>query len=478
MPWRSGYLIVLVGLFLAAASCAEGFGGASSGGMSTGFGGAQDAGYFREKLEAGLVPEEDDITYEGFLAEHGFPLPDPECGDLLCAHGIIGVGASVEPGHLTLLQVGLNSAEDPEKYAPAFRNLALVIDKSGSMGGGSKMAYVKDGLLKLVDQLEPEDVVALVVYDSGARVLRPASPLTDPAALKEQIAGIYAGGSTNLHAGMILGYEEARKHYDPQAANRVVLLTDGQANTGVTDPDQIVSDSKAYNDEGIGISTIGVGLYYNQDLMLRLAENGGGNNYFIDDPARAEQVFIDELYSLYTELARDLHIEVTPGAAFDTVGVYGAGSSVLQPDGSVVIDVPSVFVTARQGVLLVALEPTGRGPGPHPLAEIRYEYVRHDTGALEGGVVAPTYPGKLPYEPGDEHYGGAPARKAIVVLEIVRSFKKASALYHDPQAGWADAVATLQALQAYVNTHQNALRDPEIDEDLLLIEKFIDNATP
>jgi hypothetical protein len=126
----------------------------------------------------------------------------------------------------------------------------------------------------------------------------------------------------------------------------------------------------------------------------------------------------------------------------------------------------------------VSLEPTGRGPGPHPLAEIRYEYTRNDTGALEGGIVAPTYPGKVPYGPDDEHYGGAPARKAIVVLEIVRGFKRASTEYHDPQTDWTVAVATLQALEQYVNTHQNVLQDPQIENDLLLIDQFITNATP
>ena len=474
MVLRRWYVPALLAA-LSLVSCNAGMRGASTG---TGFGGAQDAGYFRAILASGGVPQADDITYEGFLAEHDFPLPAPGCADLLCMHGIVGVGPTVEPGHLTLLQLGLNSPDDPASFTPTFRNLALVIDKSGSMGG-SNIKYAREGLLKLVDQLTSSDVVSLTVYDSGARVVRGAALLTDPEALKAQIRLITAGGSTNLHAGMMLGYEQAQIGYEHQAVNRVILLTDGMANTGVTDPDQIVADSKAYNDEGIGITTIGVGTSYNQDLMLALARNGGGNNYFLDDPLRLQEVFVDELQSLYTLLARDLHVEVEPGAAFDTSAVYGAGTSALQPDGSVTIDVPSVFYSvARQGVLLVALEPTGQGPGPHPLAEIRYEYVRNDTGALEGGVATPTYPGKVPYDPGDEHYGGSPARKALVVLEIVRGFKRASTLYHDPQVGWTDAVATLQDLERFVNTHQNALQDPEIDEDLTLIARFIANATP
>ena len=472
-------ILLLVGLAaIGMPGCGSGGGAGSAKGFGTGFGGAQDSGYFRAILEEGRVPGEDDITYEGFLAEHDFPLPAPGCAELLCGHGVIGLGPSAQPGHRTLLQFGLNTLEDPEKYGPSVRNLAIVIDRSGSMSSGNKLPYVKTGVLRLIDELVETDILSIVTYDSVAQVLRPAAPLADKHEVKKLVEGIGLGGATNLDAGMVKGYEQALRHYDPQAANRVILLTDGMANTGVTDPDRILANSKAYTDQGISITTIGVGTAYNQDLMLRLARQGGGNNYFLDDPTRSEEVFVEELYSLYTEAARDLHIEIVPGPGFTSIEAFGAGTSAIQPDGTVVIDVPSVFFAPRQGVLLIEMDVVGAGTSPLDLAEIRYEYVRTDTGVLEGDTITPVVGVDTPYDPGASQYDTVSTRKALVVLEIVKAFRQAAREYHDESIDRAVAEATLRDLETFVLGHQAVLADPEIDDDLVLIGQFIGNVTP
>src|ERR1041385_1045511 len=138
--------------------------------------------------------------------------------------------------------------------------LSLVIDKSGSMAAADKLTRGKSAVLTFINQLPETDFISIVVFDSEAQVLMPARTLGDRYTVKDTIRSIEPGSSTNLHAGLMLGYHEALKNYRKDITNRVILLTEAIANQGVTDPGQIAHDSISFNDAGIDLSTIGVGL--------------------------------------------------------------------------------------------------------------------------------------------------------------------------------------------------------------------------
>lgn len=190
-------------------------------------------------------------------------------------------------------------------------NLSIVIDRSGSMDG-DKLENAKKAAIHMIQQMKTEDYVSIVVYDDAVNVLQKATPVTDKAALINKIKGIATGGSTNLWGGTSKGYEEVKANYKSSYVNRVLLLSDGLANAGVTDNNVIAFKVQQYKDkEGITLSTFGLGLDYNETLMTDMAETGSGNYYFIDSPDNLASIFNKELNGLLNVAAQNALLTVT-----------------------------------------------------------------------------------------------------------------------------------------------------------------------
>ena len=166
-----------------------------------------------------------------------------------------------------VLQIGFTTPSVNERTNLRPLNLALVIDKSGSMADSDKMSRVKESLRTMLDKLREDDIVSIVVFDTDAEVLFPARRIGNGVAIRRAIESITPEGSTNLHAGLMLGYTEAQRNFQKDATNRVILLTDGIANVGTTDPQRIAAESSEFNGQGVDLSTIGVGLELNNDLL-------------------------------------------------------------------------------------------------------------------------------------------------------------------------------------------------------------------
>lgn len=272
--------------------------------------------------ESGLVPSSREVAVEEFVNYHRHQIGRPKVGEAVALDVRWG-NDEVAPGGEAVLQIGFSTAftNDREELRPA--NLALVIDKSGSMHDADKMERVKEALLTFVNQLRESDVLSIVVFDTGASVLMPAREIGDREQVKSLIRGIEPGGSTNLHGGLMLGYREALKHFRRDASNRVILLTDGIANEGVTDPAQISRDSLSYGERGIDLSTIGVGLDLDKDLLRQLAKSGRGLFHFVADAEDIEKVFLREVQSLVSPVATAPNLEITYGPGLALEQVYG-----------------------------------------------------------------------------------------------------------------------------------------------------------
>jgi hypothetical protein len=244
----------------------------SAGGAVRAQEGASSAAAARTRYlsEMGLIPASRSVAIEEFVNYHRHQFGRPKAGDAVLLDvrwGNDRVSAS-EPE--AVLQIGFSTALAGDRAQLPPVNLALVIDRSGSMADADKLSRVKEALLTLVTQLRETDLLSLVVFDSEAQVLRPARPVGDREELRRLIRGMEPGSSTNLHAGLMLGYQEALRSFRRDGTNRVVLLTDGIANQGVTDPARIAADSLSYNDRGVDLSTIGVGLDLNKDRARSL----------------------------------------------------------------------------------------------------------------------------------------------------------------------------------------------------------------
>ena len=161
-------------------------------------------------------------------------------------------------------------------------NLALVIDRSGSMSG-QPLAEARRCAEYVLDGLLPTDRLALVVYDDEVDTLVPAVPIADGReVIRRAIRGIASGGSTNLHGGWYQGVQNLLPHVSQQTVSRVILLSDGCANAGLVDPQAIWAQCVEFAGAGVGTSTYGLGSGFNEDLMIGMARSGHGTSYYCE----------------------------------------------------------------------------------------------------------------------------------------------------------------------------------------------------
>ena len=177
-------------------------------------------------------------------------------------------------------------------------NLGLVLDRSGSMSGHAKLPYAIGAAVYAVEQLLPTDRVSVTLYDNRIETPVQSTLATDKPAIIKAFRNAGPGGSTDLHGGWSNGMTQVRAYLEKNAVNRVLLLSDGLANVGVTDPNQIARGVAEALGQGISTSTIGVGNDYNEHLMLQIAQSGGGNYYFVHDPVGFQDLFQSELHGL------------------------------------------------------------------------------------------------------------------------------------------------------------------------------------
>jgi Ca-activated chloride channel family protein len=251
-------------------------------------------------------------------------------------------------------------------------NLALVIDKSGSMNG-EKIVRAREAALEAVRRLDAADIASLVVYDGRVRTLVPARRVGDGEALISAIEGIEASGGTNLHGGVVAGAEELRKNIEGAYTHRVLLLSDGQANVGPSTPEALGSLGARLVREGISVTTIGLGLDYNEDLMTRLARRSDGNTYFVEHGRDLARIFNQELGDVLSVVARRVVIEIDFPAGARPVRIVGRDGRV--ENRRAVVELNQLYGGQERFALVeVELDPArDRASRPVATARVRYE---------------------------------------------------------------------------------------------------------
>ena len=202
-------------------------------------------------------------------------------------------------------------------------NVAVVLDRSGSMEG-SKLEQAKQAACLLIDRLEPDDVFSLVTYESEVEVDIPATKVGSNAdKWQRHIRKIETGGSTALYAGVEAGGEEVKEYLKDNHINRIILLSDGLANVGKKSPHEITRLGKDLAEAGVGVTTIGLGADFNEDLMTSLAEASDANYYYVEDVEKLPDVFAKELGQLDNIVARDVEIHIILPEGVTPVEVMG-----------------------------------------------------------------------------------------------------------------------------------------------------------
>jgi Ca-activated chloride channel family protein len=221
-----------------------------------------------------------------------------------------------------IVKIDLSAVDGQTKARRTPLNLAVVLDRSGSMTG-PKIEKAKQAAMQLVDRLRPDDVFSMVIFSDEAQVVVPAGHVKDKEALKEKIEGIEARGSTALYAGVKLGAEQLDEFLSGKRINRVILLSDGLANVGPSTPRDLRRLGAQLVEIGISVTTIGVGDDYNEDLMAGLAEASDANYYYVKDTEKLPEIFAKELGELTRVAARDVRIEITCPDGITPLGFIG-----------------------------------------------------------------------------------------------------------------------------------------------------------
>jgi len=225
-----------------------------------------------------------------------------------------------------------------------------------------------------LDRLGPQDIVSVVAYDSTVEVLVPATRASDRASILRGIDRLRAGGMTALFAGTSKGAAEVRKFKDAATVDRIILLSDGQANVGPQSPGDLARLGAALRRENIGVTTIGLGLDYNEDLMVSLARKSGGNHFFVEDPSQLADLFRQGFGGLASIVAQEAVVKITFAAGVRPVRALGVDADIIGQ--TLTTSLSQVYGGEREEVMVeLELAPQAAGT-THPIARIEVSY--HD----------------------------------------------------------------------------------------------------
>ncbi|MBV8885517.1 MAG: VWA domain-containing protein [Chroococcidiopsidaceae cyanobacterium CP_BM_RX_35] len=200
-------------------------------------------------------------------------------------------------------------------------NLGFALDRSGSMSSQRKIEFARQATCYAVQQLTVKDRISVTIFDEQVQTLVSSTLATEPAQITAQIAQIQPRGSTALHAGWLESGIQVSQHLNLEHLNRVILLSDGLANVGETNPDTIASDVHGLAQRGVSTTTMGVGNDYNEDLLEAMTRSGNGNYYYIESPKQLPDIFQTELQGLMATVGHTVSLGIEPQGGVKVIDV-------------------------------------------------------------------------------------------------------------------------------------------------------------
>jgi Ca-activated chloride channel homolog len=201
-------------------------------------------------------------------------------------------------------------------------NLGLVLDHSGSMAVGKKMEFAREAAVFAVRQLLPADRVSVTIFDEIVETIVPNTAAVEKESIVRKIEQVQPDGSTALHGGWAEGARQVAGNRIPEGLNRVLILSDGLANVGLTDPAVIAGEARGMVSRGVGTTTLGVGDDYHEDLMQAMAQAGDGNYYYIETPRQLSDIFQTELQGLMATLGQKVSLGLEPRNGVEVLDVF------------------------------------------------------------------------------------------------------------------------------------------------------------
>ncbi len=263
----------------------------------------------RRFLKQGVLPPKDAVRIEEMINYFDYTYPQPEAGaDPFATY--VSLAPSPFAEGRQLMQIGIQGRDIDHDARPPV-NLTLLVDVSGSMHSEDKLPLAKQALKLMLDQMDPDDTISIAVYAGAAGEVLAPTPVSEKRKIYAALENLRAGGSTAGGEGLRLAYSLAEQGLKKDAVNRVMLLTDGDFNVGITDSEQLEDFVSRKRESGIYLSVLGFGRgNYNDALMQKIAQTGNGTAAYVDTLSEARKVLADDLGGNLFPIADDVKIQV------------------------------------------------------------------------------------------------------------------------------------------------------------------------
>jgi TolB-like protein len=272
--------------------------------------------------EKGVIVPPGEVHIDSYVAavNYRYPLPESTLGvNMYCGHRQISMQGQEE-----IFQIGIQGGKQAfEDLTPM--NLAFVIDHSGSMADREKLDWVQDAFDIFIEKVRPRDYVSLVVFNDKAQVLFPATRMSSREVrerFRQTVHSITPVGSTNIRSGLELGCLEVMKNLNSEYTNRVMFLSDGCDTCG-NSHGEILNVAERFCEQGVSVSTIGVGESFDLALMVDMGKVGGGSSRFISNREEMEKTFGSELDRMVVAVARDVEMTLEFLVDVDVLDTWG-----------------------------------------------------------------------------------------------------------------------------------------------------------
>jgi Ca-activated chloride channel family protein len=350
----------------------------------------------------------------------------------ISAHLDVDVIAVETEDHLSVL-IEMTAPPSPQDATPRQPStLEVVLDRSGSMTGG-RLDGAKLALSGLIDKLDPTDNFGLVVFDHEVEVVVPAGRLRDKPGVKHAISQLFARGNTDLSSGYLRGLQEAGR-IAGRAGATLLLISDGHANAGVTDPARLGSIAAKAHGDGITTSTLGYGLGYDEKLMSAIARGGSGNEHFAEEPDTAGALIAGEVDGLLSQTAQAASLRVSVAPQVRSVQVLNDLPTTSTGDG-IMAELGSFYSEETRKLVLTFEIPAIASLGLAQVATCEFTWVELPS-LVQHTLTVPLHVNVVP---GDQAAGRVPdptVRTEVVYLQVQQAKRRAS---HHLSAGDADA---------------------------------------
>ena len=360
--------------------------------------------------------------------------------------------------HLTHLKIGLTGTRQIQDGPRAPMNVSLVIDRSGSMSG-RKIAQARAAASLAVRSLAATDIVSVVLFDQNVEVLVPATKASDQKAICEKIDAITVRDGTGIFAGVSKGAEEMRKFLSRESINRMILISDGRANVGPSTPAELGELGASLIKESISVTTIGLGVGYNEDLMTRLAEKSDGRHAFVDQPDQLAAIFAEEINSVRSVVAQKIRIEILCDPGVRPIRVLGR--EALIAGQKVSLDLNQIYSQEEKYLLLEVEVPDGSAGLTRDLA--RVEVTFNNLATKESEHLQQTVAVKFSDNPQEVE---AAINRDVLVAAVtqIATQNSAEAILLRDQGKIEEARQVLLSNGTYLSRENEVLQRPELEK--------------